>query len=675
MTRPVRILLLVAILVVAAVLRLTGVAWDGLEHYQPDERYITWVGTTIERPTQLAGALSPHTSSFNPYYWPPDAESPGIVVPQDEPRKFAYGHLPLYLGVAATRLAEAVGPAVAPYLPASWSTARAIFDSEGTVEYTRMAAVGRVLTALIDLLTVLVVYLLGRDLFGADIGLLAALFLTLNVMHIQLAHFFAVDPYLSFFTVLAVYAMVAALRAERRERSPRPFLALAGAAMGLAIGSKFSAVMLLLPLAATIWLLQETGGTRPFVRRLGLPLFIAVVVFVLTNPFAVIDWTCTVTTPETQLGPVTIPRLNWGSCYLENVVRQSAMVGGDESFTFTRQYTDTTPYLYPVVMQLRWGMGYGLGVVAFAGLAWAVWRVGSRMRQWRHKFDVRESGSTMAGEVALLAWTLPYFLVTGSFYVKFMRYLQPVTPFLMIYAAALLLGIKRRWRRNLALALVGVMTGLYAISFVALYGEPHPWLVASRWIFENVEPDAVIVSEHWDDPLPSSIDVDDVHRRSGEFVSEEVNWLSGIRDGDNVTKLEANLGVLAAADYVTISSNRGYGVVDRLPDLYPLSSQYYRLLFSGQLGFEPVFVNARSPHLGPVHYWPARFWATGLTAPDLVERYLSSRTLWSPGRADESFTVYDQPMPMLFQNTGRLSADEMLALFTGVDEAFPEGER
>ena len=35
----------------------------------------------------------------------------------------------------------------------------------------------------------------------------------------------------------------------------------------------------------------------------------------------------------------------------------------------------------------------------------------------------------------------------------------------------------------------------------------------------------------------------------------------------------------------------------------------------------------------------------------------------SVGRFDESFTVYDQPFVIVFENTKRLSAEEMLALF------------
>ena len=42
-------------------------------------------------------------------------------------------------------------------------------------------------------------------------------------------------------------------------------------------------------------------------------------------------------------------------------------------------------------------------------------------------------------EWVLLAWTLPYFAFTGALYVKFPRYLLPLTPLLALYAARLLL--------------------------------------------------------------------------------------------------------------------------------------------------------------------------------------------------------------------------------------------
>ncbi|MEJ2749717.1 MAG: hypothetical protein P8183_17690, partial [Anaerolineae bacterium] len=168
--------MLALILLVAAGLRLTGIDWDGYHHYHPDERYITWVATTIEWPDDWRTALQPHESSFNPYYWPPDAASEGIVVKQDQPRDFAYGHVPLYLGVAATRLMERLR-GLASLFPTNWLFTRDILNGAGLAEFYQLTAVARALTALIDTATVWLIYLLGRRLVGVGTGLLAAAFL------------------------------------------------------------------------------------------------------------------------------------------------------------------------------------------------------------------------------------------------------------------------------------------------------------------------------------------------------------------------------------------------------------------------------------------------------------------------------------------------------------------
>ena len=134
--------LVAAILLAAAVFRLTGIDWDGYHHYHPDERYISWVATTVEWPDSLNTALSPSQSSFNPYYWPPNAASKGIEVEQDQPRDFAYGHLPLYLGVAATRLMEWMGGLKA-VLPSGWLLTRDVLNGAGRVEFGHLTAVSR----------------------------------------------------------------------------------------------------------------------------------------------------------------------------------------------------------------------------------------------------------------------------------------------------------------------------------------------------------------------------------------------------------------------------------------------------------------------------------------------------------------------------------------------------
>ena len=289
MSRPQRATLIV-ILLVAAALRLTGLDWDEFQHHHPDERYIAWVATTIDFPAlgSLGWAdLEPTTATFNPFRWPPDAASEGIVVFQDERRDFAYGHVPLYLGVLATRLAERIGPGLVPLLPAGWSLTADVLNGAGRIEFHHLTAVGRALTALFDVGTVLLTFLLGRRLYGVTVGLLAAALLALTVLHVQLAHFFTSDPYLTFFVVAALGALVAAHGAADARR--RLWLLMAAALVGLAVGSKFTAVLLLLPLLWAIW---AVGQSRRWWAEALVALAVAALVFALTNPFALLDNTC-----------------------------------------------------------------------------------------------------------------------------------------------------------------------------------------------------------------------------------------------------------------------------------------------------------------------------------------------------------------------------------------------
>lgn len=660
------------ILLVAVALRLTGLDWDGFQHHHPDERYITWVATTIAfpRPGSMSRAdWQPQTSTFNPFHWPPAASSEGIVVLQDQPRDFAYGHLPLYLGVLATRAMERLGPTLIPWLPADWSLTADILNGAGRIEFHHLAAVGRALTALFDVGTVWMVFLLGRRLYGPGVGLLAAAFLAVAVLHIQLAHFFTSDPYLTFFAVAALYAMVAGHGANQARRRRLWWLA-AAVLIGLALGSKFSAVLLFAPL---LWAVGSGGqARRPWAEALA-AVAVAALVFVVTNPFAILDRTCPAPAVWPRLGPLALPEALVRSCYLQNVAEQNAMVRGAADLGFTRQYEGTWPYLYFIEMQIRWGLGPLLGVVAFGGLGWAIWGL-LRPADAGRRFWTRLRQEAV---VIPLLWVVLYFLTTGAFAVKFMRYMQPILPLLVLFGAAMLWAGGRRWREEWApppgrwagvtAAVVLAFTTLYAFAFVAMYGAEHPWNAASRWVYDHVPSGTTLLSEQWDDSLPVSLLVGDQRHRREEYPNVELTWLSRPDAADDEAKLRANLEALAAADYVTILSNRVYGVVPRLSDRFPLSSRYHQLLFDGELGYEPVWVGGRAPRLFGVTIRPDTFAWPGLTPPAAVEASLRDGPALSFGRVDESFVVYDQPLTMIFHNTGRLTADEMRAVFGAGD--------
>src|SRR5439155_24253910 len=119
--------------------------------------------------------------------------------------------------------------------------------------------------------------------------------------------------------------------------------------------------------------------------------------------------------------------------------------------------------------------------------------------------------------------------ITGSFYVKFMRYMLPLYPFLTLMAASVLIALLRfsreRTDRNVVAPLAGarlsrlmgsVLTILpYAaitivlagtmfqgLALLNVYSQPNTRIQASLWIYSHVKPGSVLTYEQWDDPLP-----------------------------------------------------------------------------------------------------------------------------------------------------------------------------
>src|SRR3982074_3232998 len=149
------------ILLVAAFFRVHGLeTWDGESHQHPDERFLTIVSSKVTTPPSIAEYFTSQRSTLSPYNNGED--------------RYAYGQLPLTL----TRIV------------AEW-TSRGGYD--------QVYGVGRALSALADLGTIVFAWFLARRIFGVRTAHLAALSLAVTVLHIQLTHYFAVDTYVAVF--------------------------------------------------------------------------------------------------------------------------------------------------------------------------------------------------------------------------------------------------------------------------------------------------------------------------------------------------------------------------------------------------------------------------------------------------------------------------------------------
>lgn len=618
--------LLGLILLAGLTLRTWNVKFDKGVGSHPDERSTTcFIAPLIGWPQSWAEFRDPQRSPLNPLW----------NQHEQRPTKFTYGHFPLYLGVLTGEALHRLTP-VAERLPVPDRLVQQM--AEANQSCGGVAVAGRLLIALLDTLTILFLFLLGRRIYGDAAGLLAAAFYAFTAQAIQLSHFFAMDPASTTFTVLAVLGAVAMVQ----DRSWRAVF-LTGLGMGLAISSKFSALPILAaPFVATaiVFWQERTGDGRPAVRMLfGLPvaLLVAFLAFFVTSPYAVLDW---------------------GNFVQATLVEQGQMVRGIADFPFTRQYRNTTPYLYFIQQQVAWGLWWPLGLLALAGTFWAAAKV--------------FLGRSRAGELIVWSWLLPYFGLTGAFLAKFNRYMIPVLPFVLLFAAGLiwtlwkttggraetvdepatgaegqlvahpvssgkrLVGLTRSFA--VLLAVIGIAGGLFwSLAYVnGVYNQEHPWITASRWIAENVPNGSVILCEQWDDCLPTHVPGEPAVNQANATL-RRIDW--GPYEEDTAEKFEILKSKLRQADYVVYSSKRIYDSVDELPERYPMTNRYYQLMFSGQLGYELV---------REVETYP-RLW--GLAFPDK--------------QADESWSLYDHPQVSIFKKVRDLSDAEFAALLGG----------
>ncbi len=187
------------------------------------------------------------------------------------------------------------------------------------------------------------------------------------------------------------------------------------------------------------------------------------------------------------------------------------------------------------------------------------------------------------------------------------------------------------WLWGALAAIVAVVTLGWALAFTGVYRQEHPWIAASRWIYANIPEGKKLLTEHWDDSLPLTLDglPGKPPIRSYQRI-ELPMW-----DPDTPAKLDTLVDELSTADYIVLATNRLSAPMARLGDRYPMASQYYRMLFAGDLGYRPVAEFSAYPRLG------------GLVIRD--------------DNADESFSVYDHPRVLVFENQGRLKPELLRA--------------
>jgi hypothetical protein len=567
-------LALILVLTVGAALRFWNLGWDGGAYtFHPDE----WALNEVVR--NLGPDLHPHF--------------------------FFYGSLPVYLY-------RGTAEALSALTGLDW------------LEPGRLVLVGRALSALASTATLLLLFLVGRQLWGRGAGLVAAALGAGSVLLVQAAHFGTVESLLS----LQVTALLL-LSLRIADGAGRSTYALAGVVWGLALATKLTAAsFLLLPLVAHVVRRTKDEGRRREDVGSGAgegdwaylpPLLFgacALIAVFLSAPYYLLAW-----------------QDLWAA-----VREQSDELAGSERFPYTWQFEGATPYLFELHNLVVWGLGPALGIAALTGWGRAIFQLAARAvrhlgrtRTAQGERGVRDIAHLRTWQIAILAiWPILYFLYVGTWEARFVRHLVPLVPFCALFAVYALLWLKNVSLRRIVGGMVLAATAVWALSFLSIYTAEDSRLQATGWIAENVPPGSTIVVEDKNDliPVPGTTYPTDRHEYGVLRVTET----------DTPDKALEFARVLASGDYLVVPNRRWSGVLQRL-ERFPLMGRYYRLLFSGELGYREVALFSNPPRLGPLE--------------------------WDDDGAEETFQVFDHPTVRVFRNDGRLSEEQLRELLLG----------
>ena len=619
---------LAAIVVLALALRLHGINWDDGSGFHPDERDI------YMRSDCMYALLTdaPHASTCGYLNDQPDAE-PGLsglryLFDADRsplnPHWFPLGSILIYALVFLRSVVE-------------------LFTDVGGFD---MRYAGRTLSALADVGSVLMVFLLGRRLYGRNVGLLAAGLTALAVIHVQHSHFYRPETFTVLLTLASIWATLRMVEKRRLRDS-----LLLGLIVGLALAPKVNVLPILAPLALgyAYRILDEADGlwdeiTPAMLLKVAghaaVGGMVALGVFFITTPYAFID-----------IG-----------AFVSDVRLQTRMAREAGFFPFTVQYVDTPAFLYQIRQTAVWGLGVPLGAVAWLSIPFTALMLAVDRRHLR-------------GDLILLVWVVPSLLFLESFEVRFLRYLFPLMPVMILMASRMMVwnierfGVPLReafdsviegviqlrqrhlnlklWTMalalNLALALpliVVFSTAFYSLAFQRMYANEHPANQASEWVQSEVPTNSpIVLDNHWDEYLPG-------------LYGREI-WQFPLYEPETREKM-ANLAVnLARSDYLIFYSARPYASASRDPERFPYSNNYYRLLFAGDLGYRLHREFTNYPSLGGVVFRDDALPWSGLNSPVPEVRSQGANFTLNFGYADDNVSGYDHPRVLVFRNEGR----------------------
>jgi len=637
MKRTIRsIIFFLLITLLSLTLRLYGFNWDQGQHQHPDERFLTMVATDMKWPGTIKEYFDTKTSTLNPH-------NIGHSF-------YVYGTYPVIL--------------------TKW-----VSDVFHLGDYAHINIVGRILVALIDTTTAILVFVTTRRITKkVTTGLLAMFIYTTMMLPIQLSHFFTVDPYTTFFTTLSFVVLTFPLSAVTA-------LAI-GMLFGLVVASKISGALFAGILV--LFFLQQLITARKWW------------IIVVYSLIALLSCYCTLR--------LSYPILFTTSSFFNLTLNPKILANWKELATYSVpattfppgiQWIPTMPILFPLVSLIFLGLGIPTSLILIVSVFTLTKNLFRTIKTYLEcqefgieisKFLTMKRISKICNEITdsenkkifipnsmkqifkqelryyviflMFLWIVLQFSYQGIQFTKSIRYFSSIYPFIAVIGGIGLYSFARKFgsKRYIFYIVIIFFSLLWPVMYMAIYSRPHTRVAASQWIYTNIPRGTRVGIEHWDDGLPLCLP----YVPCGSYTSVELPMFIP----DNDTKWIDIANKLSTIEYIFISSNRVYGALTGVPNRFPITASYYRALFDRSLGFslEASFISRPTlPLPSPVQLCiHIPFQGYGLVANSVSSCNLTKGIQIIDDYTEETWTVYDHPSVYILKNTHHLSPNQLL---------------
>ena len=427
-------------------------------------------------------------------------------------------------------------------------------------------------SAIFSSLSILFFYLISQHLFKSQkISYIFALLLIFTPGLIQSAHFGTTESILIF-----VFSLNTFLSLKYIYHPKNKIIILASIITGIGLASKVTAIFFTIPIYLAFFLgLIKLKRISRFIFYSIIFTVLYLLFFLIFSPFNFFDF----------------------SNFKSSIIYESSVATGKLPVFYTRQFSNTTPYVFQFYKIFPYVNGIFIFIFSFVGFYFFL-----------KSYVLNHKSKTI---LLVLLPSLIYLIYTGQLYVKWSRFMSPLF-FLGPFFCLFLFQKIKSSLLTILLIIILISPGIY---FFKDYFSPDNRILASDWTNSNISTDSSILSESGNVvnlPLDSHSTVDNFDFYQLDF---------------NAKSLEQLTLSLTTADYIIIPSRRVFK--NQNNSQYPLSQSYYQNLFSENLGFKKII------------------------------QFNGQRSLFlNSENAEETWSVFDHPTIRIYQKNFYLTPDD-----------------